>query len=344
MYQILIADDDKVSQTLLKVMIEDRCELTIVSNGLDAYKNAIGEQKFDLIFLDINMPGLNGYEVCKKIKQHNQLANIPIIFISGNREDDDVIKGLELGAVDYIKKPFKSTIVRARLQTHLKLKQYQDDLECQVAERTKKLLDAKESIRQSQEETIYRLTKAVEFRDNETSYHTLRMAHYCKILTRHSSFSEHYSEQIRIAAQLHDVGKIGISDTILQKPGKLTKEEFEIIKQHTSIGWRILSDSDSDMLNMGAIIAHTHHEKFNGTGYPLGLKGTDIPKIGRIAAICDVFDALTTDRVYKKAISVDKSLVIMKAERGFHFDPELFDAFEECMPQILIAKNRFIDQ
>jgi putative two-component system response regulator len=345
MPKILIADDDKVSRKLLQIITADCCETVITDNGIDAYKYANSGEHFDMILLDINMPGLDGYEVCKKIKANDRIAQTPVIFISGNRDDDAVVKGLELGAVDYITKPLKGAIIRARLQTHLQLKKYQDNLENLVAERTTKLLAAEEGIRQSQEETIYRLAKAAEFRDNETALHTLRMAHYCRILALRSGYSQEESEKIRLASQLHDVGKIGISDTILLKPGKLTKEEFETIKQHADIGWRILADSDSEVVNLGGLIARTHHEKFNGSGgYPQGTSGENIPIEGRIAAICDVFDALTSDRVYKMALSVEESMQIMRKDKGSHFDPDLFDKFEESMDEILRIKTEFADK
>ncbi len=344
MPNILIADDDKVSRQLLQIITSEFCDSVIVDNGIDAFAQATSAQHFDMILLDINMPGMDGFQVCQKLKEDDNLGQIPIIFISGNREDEDVIKGLELGAVDYIKKPFKGAIVKARLQAHLQLKQYQSNLENLVSERTEKLLAAEEGIRHSQEETIYRLAKAAEFRDNETAQHTLRMAHYCKILALEAGFSKERSEQVRVASQLHDVGKIGISDTILLKPGKLTAEEFESVKQHPDIGYRILAGSSSEIVDLGAVIARSHHEKYDGSGYPLGLAKNKIPRVGRIAAICDVFDALTSDRVYKKAMSVDKSLTIMRQEIGSHFAPDLFNNFENCLNKIIEIKAKFADK
>jgi putative two-component system response regulator len=187
------------------------------------------------------------------------------------------------------------------------------------------------------------LGKAAEFRDNETAQHTIRMSHYCRLLAHQYGLSDSQCELIRLASPLHDIGKIGISDKILLKPGKLTPEEFAIIQQHPEIGYRILADAKSDSLRLGASIAYTHHEKFDGTGYPRKMQGASIPIEGRIAAICDVFDALTTNRVYKAAIEVDKAIEIIVEGRGKHFDPELLDIFLNNMDAVIQIRKECAD-
>lgn len=179
------------------------------------------------------------------------------------------------------------------------------------------------------------------YHDMETPQHNLRMSSYCAIIGLKTGMSYNKSEKFRLAAQMHDIGKIGVPESILLKPGKLTVEEFEIVKQHSEIGYRILSEYDSVIGTMGSIIARTHHERYDGSGYPFGLAGDEIPKVGRISAICDVFDALTSDRVYKKAIAVDESVEIMRKKKGSHFDHDLFDIFESCLGEILHIKAKF---
>ncbi|MCB2182019.1 MAG: response regulator [Desulfobulbaceae bacterium] len=340
-HKVLIVDDeDIIRDTFSRLLGYAGYECDTASNGKEALA-LLEKDNFSLLLSDINMPIMNGIELLRhSLKKFNELA---AIMISGVDDRDVAISCLELGAYGYIIKPVQMNelvinIANALHRRELEItnKKYNTQLEKLVAERTEELTLAKE-------ETIMTLGKAAEFRDNETAQHTYRMSHFCWLLALKHGLPEEHCEQIRLASPLHDIGKIGISDTILLKPGRLTDEEFKIIQQHSEIGYRILADAKSDLLRLGATIAYTHHEKFDGNGYPRQLKGTEIPVEGRIAAISDVFDALTTNRVYKDAIPTDKALEIMKEGRGNHFDPDILDVFLANIDDVLLIKEKCAD-
>jgi putative two-component system response regulator len=334
--KILIVDDTPVNIRVLVEALKNDYKLSIATNGKVALDYARADQPPDLILLDIMMPELDGYEVCKRLKQQEKSKEIPIIFITAMSEERNETKGLELGAVDYIVKPINQQIVKARVRTHLELKRHRDHLSELVQEKTAEILDAKLDI-------INRLARAAEYRDNETGMHVIRMSHYTSILAKAAGLDDITCEKIFHAASMHDVGKIGIPDKILLKPARLTDGEFAHMKSHTIIGGRLLEGGNSDLLHMAFEIAMTHHEKWDGSGYPKGLSGEDIPIEGRISAVCDVFDALTSERPYKNEWPVQDAIDEILAQKGAHFDPKLVDLFINCLDDILVVKERFAD-
>ena len=334
--KILIVDDTPVNIRVLVEALKDNYKLSIATNGKVALNYAMADQPPDLVLLDIMMPELDGYEVCKRLKKQNKTKGIPIIFITAMSEEKNETHGLEMGAVDYIVKPINPKIVQARVRTHLELKKHRDHLAELLDEKTAEIVEAKLDI-------INRLARAAEYRDNETGMHVLRMSHYTSILSKAAGMDDTQCETIFHAASMHDVGKIGIPDKILLKPARLTDGEFAHMKSHTIIGGRLLEGGNSEMLHMAHDIAMTHHEKWNGKGYPKGISGENIPIEGRIAAICDVFDALTSERPYKKEWPVQDAIDEIVAQKGAHFDPQLVDIFVEQLDNILVVKKRFAD-
>ncbi len=347
-HKILIVDDELPIRELIAQIISKEGYPVATAADVDEALQKLEKDKFSLVISDINMPGKSGIDLLDHIiKKHSNLA---VLMATAVDDRNVAIRTLEKGAYGYIIKPFERNelvinVANAlgRLELEVENQRYSEELEELVDERTKDLKLAEQEIRASREETIYRLAKAAEFRDNETAQHTMRMGYYCDTLARNLGLDNDLCERIRLASPLHDVGKIGVSDTILLKPGELTKDEFEIIKQHPLIGYRILADSKAELLNLGAIIAYTHHERFDGSGYPRQLQGHDIPLVGRIAAICDVFDALTSNRVYKAAMSADDAVQTMMQGNRSHFDPDLLRCFMDCLPEILSLKMKFAD-
>ena len=251
---------------------------------------------------------------------------------------------LEVGGVDYITKPVSVPIVTARVRTHLALYNQNQVLEEKVQERTEQLRLAVQKIGEYSLDTIHRLTRASEYKDEDTGAHIQRMSRYSTTVACQMGFTRNELKSVLYAAPMHDVGKIGIPDRILLKPGKLDANEWEIMKKHAIFGWKILRGSEADYLKLGEVIALTHHEKWDGSGYPNGLVGEDIPMVGRITAIADVFDALTSKRPYKDPFSIDKSLAIIWEGRGIHFDPAVVDAFFAVKDKILFIKNKYSDE
>ncbi|RJG42539.1 response regulator [Motilimonas pumila] len=334
---ILIVDDTPENIDVLAGLLRHDYKLRVAKNGELALKLAQILPLPDLILLDIMMPGIDGYEVCRQLKSQPHTAQIPVIFITAKITPADEIKGLELGAVDYITKPITPQVAMLRVQTHLALYDQKRALYEQVKEQTKE-------INQAKLEMIQRLGRAAEYKDNETGMHVLRMAHYCRVLALACGMNEQDADVLLDAAPMHDIGKIGIPDGILLKPDKLTADEWQIMKSHVDIGVDILAgDQSSQLLTMASQVAHTHHEKWDGSGYPRGLAGHDIPLVGRIAAIADVFDALTSARPYKKAWTVEQAVDLFIQEKGKHFDPELVDLFVSQLDKINQIRVGFAD-
>lgn len=334
---ILIVDDIPDNIEVLRWVLLNDYQVMAATNGVKALQRAQKSPKPDLILLDINMPGLDGYEVCRKLKSDPRTSKIPVIFLTTKGEADDEKLGLDLGAVDYIHKPIKPPIVTARVRTHLELYDQKRQLDITVEERTSELQETRLEITQ-------RLGRAAEFKDNETGLHVIRMSHYARLIAEALGVGSEWSDMIYHASPMHDVGKIGIPDKILLKPGKLDDDEWVVMKSHTTMGGQILSGGTSELMKMSETIAMTHHEKWDGSGYPKGLKGEDIPLEGRIVAVADVFDALTSDRPYKKAWAVEKSVALIEEESGKHFDPQVASAFKSILPDILRIKEQFADQ
>lgn len=332
---VLIVDDTPENISLLKAVLQDDYEIKVATGGRKAVEVAL-KSKVDLVLLDVMMPGIDGYETCRMFKQDSKTSHIPIIFVTALSDAVDEVKGFECGGVDYITKPVSPPIVQARVRNHLALFDQNRSLEQKVRERTNELAETRLEI-------IQRLGRAAEYRDNETGLHIMRMSRYSQILALGYGLPDETAEMVLNVAPMHDVGKIGISDSILLKPGPLDAAEWEIMKTHSYIGYKIMNSPKSDILKMAAMVAYTHHEKWNGSGYPRGLQGTDIPIFGRIVAIADVFDALISDRPYKKAWSVDQAVLEIEQNAGTHFDPDLVAVFMRSLPEILGVHETFAD-
>lgn len=341
--QVILAVDDQ-SQNI------ELLEAFLVPQGYEIIRAATGEEALeklainpiDLILLDVMMPGMNGFEVTRRVRQNEKTRLLPIILVTGLRDTEDRVKGIESGCDDFLTKPLEKVELVARVKSLLKVKDYNDllrnyrqELESEVSKRTTELEFACEKVKTASLETIYRLSVASEYKDHETGEHIQRMSRYCAAIARHMGMDEGIVETILYAAPMHDLGKIGIPDAILLKPTKLDPVEWEIMKLHTVIGASILHGSDAAFISLGETIAHYHHEKWDGSGYPNRLKGMEIPIAGRIAAVADVFDALISKRPYKEAFSLSKALGIIGECRGNHFDPDVVDTFFTIQEEIV---------
>ena len=347
---ILVVDDQRQNIELMEAYLLP-CGHTIVTamNGAEALVK-LKRNPIDLILLDVMMPIMDGFEVIRKVRDNENWRQIPIILLTALRSKEHRIKGIEAGCDDFITKPVDKHELLARIRSLLKVKAYnelihtyQKELEIEVTKRTKELSLAIGKIKEASLETIYRLSVAAEYKDEDTGSHIRRMSLYSAAIARSMGLSEHTIELILYAAPMHDVGKIGIPDRILLKPGKLDAIEWDVMKQHTIIGAKILAGSDAEFISMGEIIALSHQEKWDGSGYPEGLKGVEIPLVGRITAVADVFDALTSKRPYKEPFSVEKSFAIIQEGSGSHFDSEVVDAFFAIQEEILAIKKQYTD-
>ncbi|TIH12439.1 response regulator [Marinifilum sp. JC120] len=330
---VLVVDDIATNIEILLEILKDEYKVKVALNGDDALEVIESADPPDIVLLDIMMPGMDGFEVCRRMKSSMKSRCIPVIFVTTRDAEDDETLGFELGAVDYITKPINPAIVKARVRTHLALHNQNIALEHQVAERTKDLYSTRLEI-------VRRLGIAAEYRDNETGLHIIRMSKYCRTIGKGAGLSDREADILLNAAPMHDVGKIGIPDNILSKPGKLNPEEWEIMKTHTLIGGSIIGDHDNELMTTAKSVALTHHEKWDGTGYPRNLYRKNIPLEGRIAAIADVFDALTSERPYKVPWPVERAFDLLLKERGKHFDPELIEIFFKNIEEIMSIKER----
>jgi len=321
---ILAVDDEASNLQLLRQILQDRYRLLFAKDGARALELA-NQEKPDLILLDVMMPAMTGYETCRALKADPATAGIPVIFVTALSDAGDEVDGFDAGAVDYITKPVSPPIVRARVRTHLSLVRA-------------------EELKQSRLEIVQRLGLAAEYKDNETGLHVIRMSNYARILGVAAGMQEAQADDLLHAAPMHDVGKIGIPDNILQKPGALDKDEWKVMQSHATIGADIIGQHNGGMLSMAHDVALTHHEKWDGSGYPNGLAGRDIPLVGRIVAIADVFDALTSARPYKAEWPVEKAVDYLQQQRGQHFDPELVDLFLSRLEEVLEVKRRWAER
>ena len=334
---ILVVDDIPDNIDLLTEVLAADYHIRVATSGEKALKIVYSDNPPDLILLDIMMPGLSGLEICRRLKANPDRRRIPIIFVTAMTSIEDEERGLEIGAVDYITKPISPPIVRARVRTHLALYDQSRELERMVRQRTHELISTRQQI-------IRRLGRAAEFKDNETGNHVLRMSHYSRLIAEAHGLGTEAADIVFSTAPMHDIGKIGIPDSILLKPGKLDASEWEIMRQHPLMGAEIIGKHDNELLETARIISLSHHEKWDGSGYPLGLKGEEIPLEGRIVALADVLDALLSKRPYKPAFSVEHSLELIEAESGRHFDPALMLALKKAWPEILRIKEIFADE
>jgi putative two-component system response regulator len=324
---VLVVDDFPDNIAVFSKILSGEYRVKAAKNGVKALQIAFDSIP-DLILLDIMMPGMDGYEVCRRLKGDPRTKNIPIIFVTAKGETEDEAMGFELGAVDYIAKPVSPSIVLARVKNHLQLYDNKRELETAVSHRTAELA-------RTQLEIIRRLGRAAEYKDNETGMHVIRMSYYSCVIARAIGMGDAEVSLILNATPMHDVGKIGISDEILLKPGKLTPQERKIMETHSEIGAEIIGRHDNALLKMARSVALSHHEKWDGSGYPHGLKGKDIPIESRIVAIADVFDALTSRRPYKEPWPVEKAIALIQSESGSHFDPELVSVFMDNIQEVL---------
>ncbi len=355
-HRILAIDDEKLNLRVLSGLLRSLgYEAVLADSGEKAL--AALDASIDLILLDVMMPDMDGFTVARKIRERPDGADVPIIMVTALTGKQDRLSAVEAGANDFIAKPIDMTELRVRMGSLLKMKQsqdqvkrYQAELEAMVRIRTQALRLALENLEESQKtiltahrETLHRLAAAAEFKDADTANHITRMSRYCAALASWLGLHDGETELVEQASPMHDIGKIGIPDSILLKPGALTPEEWKVMQQHTIFGARILGSSSFELLRAGEIIALSHHEKWDGSGYPSGLSGEDIPLFGRICAVADVFDALTSRRPYKDAFSNEVSLDIMKTGRGSHFDPRILDLFLEHFDEILAIKASYVD-
>lgn len=322
--QLLVVDDEPANLQVLRHILQEDYRLLFAKDGAKALELAARE-KPELILLDVMMPGMTGYQVCAQLKATPATSAIPVIFVTALADVEDEAQGFAVGAVDYITKPVSPPIVKARVRTHLSLVRV-------------------EELRETRLQIVQRLGLAAEYKDNETGLHVIRMSHYSRVLALAAGFSEAQAEELLNAAPMHDVGKIGIPDAVLRKPGKLDGEEWEVMKQHAQIGADIIGEHPSGLLRMAREIALNHHEKWDGSGYPRGIGGAEIPVEARIIAIADVFDALTSERPYKKAWPVEEAVQLLREQSGRHFDPELVELFLCQLPAILEIKERWAER
>jgi putative two-component system response regulator len=347
---ILIVDDQPQNIELLEAyLVPQGYEVITAATGEEALGKLSGNQ-IDLILLDVMMPGMDGFEVTRRVRQDSLHRLLPIILVTALKETEDRVKGIEAGCDDFLSKPVDRMELLARVRSLLKVKDYNDllsnyrkELESEVAKRTEELKRAFEKIKAASLDTIYRLSMASEYKDSYTGAHTRRMSRYSAAVARRMGLDENTIENILYAAPMNDLGKIGIPDSILMKPAKLDSREWEIMKLHTVIGARILKGSDAEFIRMGETIALCHHEKWDGSGYPNRLTGTEIPIAARIVAIADVFDALTSKRPYRKPFSLEGSLAIIREGRESHFDPDVVDAFFAIQDEIFAIKNQSVE-
>ncbi len=321
---ILAVDDEANNLQLLRQILQNDYRLLFAKDGARAVELAAQEQP-NLVLLDVMMPGMSGYQVCRALKAAEATAHIPVIFVTALTDTEDEVEGFAAGAVDYITKPVSPAIVRARVRTHLTLVRMDE-------------------LRQSRLDIVQRLGLAAEYKDNETGLHVIRMSHFARILGEACGMNRAEADELLHAAPMHDVGKIGIPDHILRKPGKLDAEEWAVMQTHPTIGAEIIGDFQSGLLGLARRIALCHHEKWDGSGYPQGLAGEQIPLEARIVAIADVFDALTSARPYKQPWTVEQAVAYLEEQKGRHFDARLVDLFLGRLAQVCEVKERWAER
>ncbi|MDP3427234.1 MAG: response regulator [Humidesulfovibrio sp.] len=354
--KILVVDDEVINRKVLEGLLKSY-GLECVSAESGPAALVLLDESIDLVLLDIMMPGMDGFLVAKAIRDMPKFADLPIVMVTALSAKEDRLRAVEAGANDFVAKPIDSTELNVRMKSLLRMKGYHDEikgyqqhLEQVVTDKTKALRGALVELEEARlatvrahMETIRKLSSAAEYKDEDTASHILRMSRYCAVIAEQAGLDADAVDLILYSSPMHDIGKMGIPDAILLKPGKLNEEEWQIMRLHTIMGKDILDDSTSRYLEIGAVIAATHHEKWDGSGYPRGLAGVDIPLFGRICAVADVFDALTTRRPYKEALSNAEANEIMTKGRGKHFDPALLDIFLSNFPLIEAIQQEYRD-
>jgi len=338
-HTILLVDD---SSSNLDILIDflDQFELIDVMDGFEALE-ILDDTPIDLILLDINMPNIDGFEVCRRVKENPKTKNIPVIFITAKTDEDTLEEAYNVGGIDYVTKPFRKKELLSRVNTHLTLANQKAFLEDTVAKKTSQLTQMNSELEQVQKELVWAIGVVGESRCSDTGAHVHRVAYYSELLAKLYGLADDEIEVLKQASPMHDIGKVAIADNILNKPAKLTAEEFEIMKSHSEVGYNMFKNSTMKLLQAASIISHQHHEKWDGTGYPQKLKGEEIHIFGRITAIADVFDALGAKRIYKDAMPDEKIKQIMEDGKAKHFDPILTTLFLENYPQFVEIRTRF---
>jgi putative two-component system response regulator len=322
--KILIVDDEPLNLKVLKQVLQDDYRLSFAKNGMDALE-LVKKERPGLILLDVMMPGMTGFEVCRQLKSDPDTHTIPVIFVTALADEADESEGFNAGGVDYINKPISPALVRARVKTHLSLVHIDE-------------------LKNTHLELIQRLGRAAEFKDNETGMHVIRMSHVSGRIALEMGLDIGFAEQLVHAAPMHDIGKIGIPDRVLLKPGRLDDEELAVMRTHPQLGAEILDKSTSSLIKLAHTVALYHHEKWDGTGYPFGLKGEEIPLEARIVAVADVFDALLSKRPYKEAWPVEKAVEEIKSQVNRHFDPQIIEAMLSCLPDLIAINAKWREE
>jgi putative two-component system response regulator len=341
--RILIVDDEPANVAVLEAMLVGEGYTNLISTGDP--REVVGLHQthdFDIILLDIRMPYMSGIEVLEKLTATLEEGDwLPVLVLTAQTDDETRFQALTAGARDFVNKPFKRWEVMLRIRNMLETRHFFKRQRLRARELEEIVHERTREVREAQLQIIERLGQAGEFRDEETGMHVMRMSHSSQMLALAAGLGPARAELLLYATPMHDVGKIGISDLILLKPGRLDPEERKLIETHTTIGGKIIGEHKSELLTLARNVALYHHEKWDGTGYPHGLKGEDIPIEARIAAICDVFDALTSPRPYKEAWPLEKTVAMIQEEAGKHFDPMLVDAFLGILPDIVALRKKF---
>lgn len=338
--KVVVVDDDKTNLMLMEMLFRSFADYEVLtfSSAVQALATLV-TQDFEVAIVDYMMPEMDGVTFVKQLRMQERHADKPIVMVTADKEADVRLAALDAGAVDFLQKPIEPIEFRVRMKNLLRLSEAQRKLSDRAAWLDMEVEKATQTLREREEEIIQRLSRAAGYKDKETELHTIRVGRYCSALARELGQSPDYCRDIQLAAPMHDIGKVGIGDSILGKPGALTDEEREEMKKHTLIGAEILANSTCDLLRFAAEISLNHHERWDGRGYPLGKSSTDIPLSGRIAAVADVFDALTTERPYKEAWPVEKAFAYLHEQAGRQFDPDCVAAFERCKDEILEIMN-----
>ena len=327
--RVMIIDDSKTIRKLLTDTMYGHISIVdeiVECNSGEVALRKLADLKVDLILLDVIMSGMDGYETCKAIKSNPDTKDISVIFLTSKSDSEDILKGFDVGGIDYISKPFNQAELIARIRTQLELKKLKN-----------------KEIEDTQCEIIFKMAEIAESRSKETGNHVKRVSEYCYILAKLADLEEEDCKNFAVASTMHDIGKVSIADSILNKPSSLSEEEMTEMQKHTTIGYDLFKDSSGSILKIASIVAHQHHEKYDGSGYPRGISANKIHIFGRIVAIADVFDALASDRIYKKAWELDRIKDLLIEEKGKHFDPYLVDSFLKNIELFLEVKKKFED-
>ena len=355
MARLLLVDDDAALRDWEERVVRESGYLCDTAGDADGARERLGAGSYELALLDVNMPGDSGIDLLTEIRREH--PDVAVVMVTGEDSLELAMSAIELGAYGYLVKPVSQGVLtinianalhrrRIEAQASRRLARMQDEAQARAEELAQALQNlelSEKEVWSSKAETIFRLARMVEFRDEETGQHLHRMSSYCETIARTAGEDADYCERLRLASQLHDVGKVAVPDSVLLKRGKLTPPEFEVIKGHSEIGYRMLAGSASEVVQLGAQVAYSHHERFDGSGYPRGLAGDEIPREGRIAAVADVYDALTSDRVYRPALPTRSAIRMMREQRGRHFDPESLDAFFDALGEIEETRRQYAD-